>query len=224
MANPIIRGFSKLTQFSGRDSRGEFWPHVGAVIALLFVAQSIGMGWMMSDFMGKLQAYADEQPVLLIEEPVPADTSVRVEVTERAAAPEPPAPPAPPIAPPPMPDFRILSGIMAGSVALAVGLLAAAVSRRLHDRNMAAPWGLLPVPFLLIATIGFPLMMQDFMTHQEPNFGLFGLLFLNNIAYLAALVTLIVLLVQRGTPGPSRYGAATIAPTMNPRDDWSTPG
>lgn len=34
MANPIVRGFTQLTRFGGRDSRGQFWPYAGVVTAL----------------------------------------------------------------------------------------------------------------------------------------------------------------------------------------------
>lgn len=211
MANPIVRGFSKLTQFSGRDTRSEFWPYVAAVVALVFIVQSIGMGAVMADLIGKLEAYNDAQPVLLINPDLPPDTPVRI---EQAPLERPPAP---------MPDFRILGGVMGVTIVLAISLLAAAVSRRLHDRSMAAFWGLAPVPFLGVAAVGFPLMMANMMTSATPNFGLFGLLFLNNVAYMAALVTLIVILAQRGAPGPNRYGAATAVPEPRPVENWSTP-
>lgn len=211
MANPIVRGFRKLTQFSGRDSRGEFWPYVGAVVALVFLVQAIGMSWVMTDLIGKAQAYTDAQPVLLIEPDLPPDAPVRIE-----AAP-------PPLPPPPMPDFRILGGVMGVSSVLAVGLLAAAVSRRLHDRNMTALWGLMPVPFLGAAAIGFPLMMMDMATNPVPNLSLFGLLFLNNVAYIVALVTLIIILAQRGSPGPNRHGETTLVTEPQPVSDWGRP-
>ncbi len=211
MANPIIRGFSKLTQFAGRDTRGEFWPYVGAVIALVFLVQAMGASLMMADLIGKAQAYTDAQPVLVIDPDLPPDTPVRIEA----------APPALP--PPPMPDFRILGGVMGVTSILAVSLLAAAVSRRLHDRNMTALWGLMPVPFLGVAAVGFPLMMADMMTNMVPNLSMFGLLFLNNVAYMVALVTLIVILAQRGAPGPNRHGETTLAPEPQPAGDWGRP-
>ena len=211
MANPIIRGFSKLTQFSGRDTRGEFWPYVGIVVALVFLVQAMGMSWVMADLIGKAQAYTDAQPVLLIDPDLPPDTPVRIEA-------EPP-----PLPPPPTPDFRILGGVMGVTVVLAISLLAAAVSRRLHDRNMTALWGLTPVPFLGIAAIGFPIMMTDMMASETPNLGLFGLLVLNNALYMVALVTLIIILAQRGAPGPNRHGETTLAPEPQPVSDWGRP-
>ena len=37
MANPIVRGFRNIARFSGRDSRGEFWPYAAVVFALVFI-------------------------------------------------------------------------------------------------------------------------------------------------------------------------------------------
>lgn len=210
MANPIIRGFRSVGRFSGRDTRGEFWPYVGAVVALVFIVQAIGMGAVMADMVGKVQAHIAAQPILVIDENLPPDTPVRL-----ASAP-------PELPPPPMPDFRILGATLGVTIVLAVSLLAAAVARRLHDRDMTAIWGLMPVPFLGIAAVGFPLMMADMMASEAPNFGLVGLLFLNNVAYMAALVTLIIILAQRGTSGPNRFGEATTVP--EPVNDWTTPG
>ena len=204
MANPIIRGFSKLTQFSGRDTRGEFWPYVGAVIALVFIVQAIGMSVVMADFMSEVEAHIEAQPLLLIDPSLPPNTVARVETA------------------PPMPDFRILGAVMGGTLVMAISLLAAAVSRRLHDRDKTAIWGLLPVPFVAVAAIGFPIMMIDMMAGTVPDFGLFGLLFINNVAYLAALVTLIIMLALPGSPRANRHGEAKTAAPIRPVDDWST--
>lgn len=205
MANPIIRGFTKLTQFSGRDSRGEFWPYVGVVIALTMVLGGIAAGVVMSRVMASYTT-----PQLVISPVAPSDP-VLLEVVE-----------APPPEMPPMPDFQPFFWVQGATLILTIGLLAAAVVRRLHDRNTPGWVGLAPMPFLLCGIIGFAMMFRDF-GDGTPNFGLFGLLFLNNILYMIALVTLIVLLALRGTPGPNRYGPATVAPAMSPRDDWSTP-
>lgn len=206
MANPIIRGFTKLTQFSGRDSRGEFWPFAGVVFALTTVISGMAAGALMSRAMA---SYTTPQLVL---SPVAPSAPVLLETVE-----------APPTEMPPMPDFEPFFWLQGATAILIIGLLAAAVARRLHDRNTPGWVGLAPVPFLLFGIIGFATVFRQF-GEEAPNFGLFGLLFLNNILYMIALVTLIVLLALRGTPGPNRYGPATVAPATSPRDDWSTPG
>jgi uncharacterized membrane protein YhaH (DUF805 family) len=48
----------------------------------------------------------------------------------------------------------------------------------------------------MVATFGTP----------RPDLGLFGLIFINNMIYMAALVILIVLLAKRTDPGVNRYG------------------
>jgi uncharacterized membrane protein YhaH (DUF805 family) len=205
VANPIIRGFSKLTQFSGRDTRGEFWPYAGVVMALTMVSSAMAAGVVMSRVMASYSS-----PQLVIAPVAPSDP-VLLEVVE-----------APPPEMPPMPDLQPIFWIQGATLILLIGLLAAAVVRRLHDRNTPGWVGLAPVPFLLFGIIGFAIVFRQF-GEEGPNFGLFGLLFLNNILYMIALVTLIVLLSLRGAPGPNRYGPATVAPATNPRDDWSTP-
>ena len=103
-------------------------------------------------------------------------------------------------------------------VLIAVLLLAAAVTRRLHDRNMAGFWGLMPVPFLAFAMTMMPILMNSLMADPEPRLDLFGMLFVNNIVYMITLVTLVIILAQKGTPGPNRYGAPTVMP--EPVNDW----
>lgn len=93
-------------------------------------------------------------------------------------------------------------------VAGAVGLLAAAVSRRLHDSGRRAYWGMLPLPFLLTAMILMPAMVGSFLTSEQPDMGLFGLMFLNNVVYLLMLGGLVTLLVAPGDTGENRFGGA----------------
>lgn len=105
-----------------------------------------------------------------------------------------------------MPDFTAFFAVIAGTFLISIILLAAAVSRRLHDTGKSALFGLTPVPFIVICCVLFPAMMQEMMVAEEPNMGLFFLLFVNNILYITALITLIVLLCLKGTNGPNRFG------------------
>ena len=105
-----------------------------------------------------------------------------------------------------MPDLTAFFAVMAASVVAYVGLLAAAVSRRLHDLGKSARWGLMPVPFLIFGIGGMALLMNGLTATSEPNLALFLLLFLNNAAYMVGLISLIVLLCLRGTAGPNRFG------------------
>lgn len=207
MANPIIRGFSKLTQFAGRDTRGEFWPYAGVVIALSFILNAMLMSWIMNQVFADFQTYAAAHPESVTTTVSPGSYSVSVNGAAAGA---------------PMPDFTPFFGGMIVFILLNVGLLAAAVSRRLHDCNKSALWGPAPVPFLLFGVIGMRLLMGPMTTGGTPDFSLFGLLFINNVIYMVALVTLIVMLAQRSTPGPNRFGADRT--TSEPDRDWGAAG
>lgn len=105
-----------------------------------------------------------------------------------------------------MPDFTAFFAVIAGTLLISIVLLAAAVSRRLHDTGKSALFGLMPVPFIVIYCAVFPAMMQDMMVAEEPDAGLFILAGISNLLYFAALITLIVLLCLKGTNGPNRFG------------------
>jgi len=105
-----------------------------------------------------------------------------------------------------MPDFTAFFLVMAATFALAIILLAAAVSRRLHDTGKSALFGLMPIPFIVISCTFFPIMMRTVTEAAEPNLALFFLTFISNILYMVALITLIVLLCFKGANGPNRFG------------------
>jgi uncharacterized membrane protein YhaH (DUF805 family) len=62
------------------------------------------------------------------------------------------------------------------------------------------------VPFLTFGMVVMTQLMSAIETANEPDFGLFPLMFLNNALYMVALVTLIVFLALPGTKGPNRFG------------------
>jgi uncharacterized membrane protein YhaH (DUF805 family) len=100
-----------------------------------------------------------------------------------------------------VPDFGVLFWILGGIVAVTVVLLAAAVARRLHDRGRSAFWGLAPLPFLAFGLTVMPMMMSEVVIGVgEPDMRLFFAIFLNNICYLAVLLTLIIQLSGAGQP------------------------
>lgn len=191
MANPIIRGFRNVTRFSGRDKRGQFWPYAGVVFAVSFFAFGVCMALVMNAIFADMSAFAVAHPESATVQSSPGHYSIQIDGQHPEA---------------PVPDFTLFFVGLWAMVGTVVVLLAAAVSRRLHDRNMRAYWGLLPVPFLAVASTGFPLLMHQAMQGEEPDMGLFLLLFLNNMVYLVALVTLIIMLAMRGTVGPNRFG------------------
>jgi len=194
MANPVVRGFQSLTRFSGRDRRGQFWPYAGVVFALMFVLCGAVIAWSMNGIFADMQQFAAEHPEAATVHSSPGHYSIQVDGSHPEA---------------PIPDLRIFFTTMGVMVVGIIALLAAAVSRRLHDSGRSALWGLMPVPFVLFAVTGFPIVMTQVMAAEEPNLGLFFLLVLNNMLYLIALVSLIVLLALSGTRGPNRFGPET---------------
>ncbi|WP_312812303.1 DUF805 domain-containing protein [Brevundimonas sp.] len=105
-------------------------------------------------------------------------------------------------------------GTMVAGVLLLVCLLAAAVSRRLHDRGLSGLWALIPVGLLVAMMSGFGLLFQSLGEEVPTNdpaadmsfvFGFLSVM-LGNLLYMASLVTLIVFLCLKGKAGPNRYG------------------
>ena len=101
-----------------------------------------------------------------------------------------------------MPDFVLLIGGVGAVSLVVVALLAAAVTRRLHDSGKRGWWGLVPLPFLASGL----LLMPQLIANGEPDLGLFALLFANNLVYIASLIVLVVMLAARGNPHDNRFG------------------
>ncbi len=95
-------------------------------------------------------------------------------------------------------------------------LLASAVTRRLHDRNMRGYWALIPAGLMLFAFWKMAAMFQkmfalpnsDVMSDAEATafFQDFIPAFGANFAYLIALVILCVFLGLKGDAGENRFG------------------
>ncbi|PXA83870.1 hypothetical protein DMC25_17420 [Caulobacter sp. D4A] len=97
-----------------------------------------------------------------------------------------------------------------GALAM-VALLAAAVVRRLHDRGRSGLWAAPTLAFLSVGTTLIPILFGQLLTQSPPPtwvLVLFGVLLLNNLAYLASLLMLLILLVKDSDAGANRYGAA----------------
>lgn len=191
MTNPVVRGLTAIGRFSGRDSPGQFWPYAGASVALVFALAMVAMPIALQGILADLHIFAMAHPDAATIERSPTSYSISIDAGHPDA---------------PQLDFQPFFMVVAAMAGALVILLAAAVSRRLHDCNRPAFFGLIPVVFLGGGLTLFPLMMQDFMTSQEPDLRLFGAVLLNNLLYLASLAALIIQCAWRGTPGPNRYG------------------
>lgn len=165
--NPVLRGVSKFAQFDGRDTRGQFWPYAGVVMA------GVILGW--------FAVFAVEFSRLFSAIQQPAEGGQA------------------------LPNFSLLLGSMGVLVAIAVVLLAAAVTRRLHDRGLPGWIALAPLPLLAFGLYGMWQIMNDFGTSDTmPD--LFFPVFINNMAYNGILLALVIILALPGQPTDNRYG------------------
>lgn len=182
MLNSIRYGLSNLSRFSGRDSRSEFWPYAAFVLLLFFVAGPIISA--PAFFWGQphgIDEFAAAHPDLVVVH----RQSGRVSYEIKGYHPE--------LLINPIPIACATALFVLGLVAL----LAAAVTRRLHDVGVSAYWGLLPIPFVVFALVATPMLFGRFSGPRPPDFRLVFALFLNNVLYMAALVLLVVLLARR---------------------------
>lgn len=105
--------------------------------------------------------------------------------------------------------MHVYSLSMGGIALVSIGLLAAAVSRRLHDAGKPVWVGLLPLPFLAFGLFWFTRVVADTFAGDEIDAGFTGafmLGFLNNLVYMGTLVLLVVFLAQPSEPGENRHG------------------
>ena len=178
-----------LFKFSGRESKGQFWPWAGIVFALVTISALAVTGPAIMTSISRMQEFARAHPEQATVMSGPGYYQIRIDGVHPELAPD--------------------LGMMIPALALVMGatvlLLAAAVARRLHDTGRTGLWGLMPLPFLLG---GIGLMQGLFHDVSKGGFdgGAFMLVLLNNMIYLASLAALIVLLALPGSPGANRFG------------------
>lgn len=192
MLASIVHGFANLTRFSGRDPRERFWPYALALVGAAFVAMILSFGVGFASNFQKTIAYAEAHPDKATV--TRSGGSVTVTIHE----------PTPELMPDMAPMFlglRVIAPVI-------VLLLAAAVTRRLHDTGRSGLWGLPPVVFLGIGLALFPSLFQRLMAGDDSAIGLLLPLFANNLAYLASLGLLVICLCLSSKPDANRYGPA----------------
>lgn len=190
MIKALKRGLTGLATFSGRAPSSEFWPYASAVIAATFAALFLRMAPEFADTFDRMRRFAAEHP----DQATVSQSATSYSISIEGAHPE------------LMPDFTGLASSIALIAAVAVALLAAAVTRRLHDGGRNGFWGLLPLPFLTAGLLGMSLLFAKVMAPEGPPIPLFLALFANNVAYLASLALLVFFLAKRSDPGPNRFG------------------
>jgi uncharacterized membrane protein YhaH (DUF805 family) len=192
----VFANFKRLTQFSGREPRRQFWPYVALVYFADIVLAQFAMIPVMSGMMQHMMTLVmDPQFAAKAEaNPYQAEGAIL-----GAMAGE-------------MQWIAIAS--MASGVFLLI-LLAAAVSRRLHDSGIRAWWGLLPLPFgvlhMALMPSFFSMFANMFSNPGQTDASFLTLFMLNNTLSLAAMITLIVLLCRRTRDGENAHGPAVVA-------------
>lgn len=187
-------GFRRLADFNGRDPRGRFWPYALVVVVLLYVGMMLAMVPTMSGVFAEAARHAAEHPDQVTVMSGPGHYSVEIQDVESELTPE------------LMPHMSGLFWAVRLVFVAAGVLLAAAVTRRLHDTGRPGWWGLPPLIFAAIASTLFPMVMKQAMQSEAFTVAPFLLLIANNMLYIVSLIGLVVLLCLKGAPGPNRYG------------------
>lgn len=178
-----------LTRFAGRDPRGRFWPYAIFMYGLSIVAGMLVFIPVLVDMFMRMQRYFVEHPEGL---PTGGD----------------PYDPTAPLKFPPelMPDFSVILVPMTVVGVLVMLLVAAAVVRRLHDRDRSGWWALLPIPSMIAGQLMAPQATEMMFGGTPPDPSVMLPVLLNNLVYWITLIALIVMLAKAGTEGANRYG------------------
>lgn len=196
------RGFSNLVTFRGRDTRRQFWCFALPVIGVgIFLFVMIAIPTMFGEILSSVSqaqemARAHPQDWVVTRSPgsvhynyVGDDPAVMASM---------------------MPDFQpLLTATMLIGFVVVV-LLAAAVTRRLHDRGHSGAWALVPAILLMLSAMLMMRLIGTFSSTAGSDAadaisGFFAV-FATNILYLASLITLVIQCVMPGDAGPNRFG------------------
>ncbi|MFD1036558.1 DUF805 domain-containing protein [Sphingomonas hankookensis] len=184
---------TRLTRWSGREPRRLFWPWVACVMVGNMIAGMVAGVPVVVGIARNMAAFAQSHPERTTVTSGPDHYSMQID-----------GPVPPELMMEPMRWFVPLVAVVG---LLSVLFLAASVVRRLHDAGRRGWWGLLPLPFLVTGMIAFGLMFDQIgQPGVVPDMAPFALLFGNNIAYLVALIVLVVQLCRPSDPGPNRFG------------------
>ncbi|MGZ8998376.1 MAG: DUF805 domain-containing protein [Allosphingosinicella sp.] len=178
---------ARLVTFRGRDSKRQFWPWAILVFLIQCIAGiAIMIPWM-AGTMNRVIAVVQTMPGKEAQDQQLVAAKMEALLRESMAG---------------IGDLWLPSLICQLGAVL---LIAASVTRRLHDRNRRGYWGLIPLPFVAISIANLPIagkmMTGDQMTPLE------GAAVALGYGYWIALLVLVVILVGDGDKGPNRFGA-----------------
>jgi len=176
-----------IASFSGRESRALFWPYAIFLFVLSMIAGVLAWVPALFDMLGRMERYLAEHPEGLPTQPGPYPGA-------RLLPPE------------LMPDVSATMLPMAIVNGVLVVLLAAAIVRRLHDRDKSGWWAALPLPFMIFGQVEGSKAATMMMGGAQPDPAVMLPAALNSLFYWAAFIALVVLLAQEGDVGPNRYG------------------
>lgn len=194
----LTRSLSMIFMFKGRESRAQFWPlAIFLMLAGTLIMQATMLPAMIDSF-GKMEQFANAHPEQATRHYGPGSYHLEIKGEH----------------PNFMPDLDGFFAMSALFTIIMICCLAAAVTRRLHDTGRRGWWGLIPLPFLASGFWLFPDVMTLVQAPHDKlpdNFGsMFALLFINNVAYIASVITLLVLLCLPGDKNANRFGPPSL--------------
>jgi uncharacterized membrane protein YhaH (DUF805 family) len=181
----ITYNMRRLFDFRGRETQILFWPYAGFIFGLGTVVTT---GLIMIPIM-EMAANMMQQIAV---------------AAQQGGGAEPAFLKSPELL---IPDF---GGLVLPTVAVnlvMIALLAAAIARRLHDKDRSGFWGLPPLPSMLIGFALMPRTLAGMYSNAEPD-PLVALAMLNSFLTYGLLILLVVMLVGKGSEGPNRFGGA----------------
>ncbi len=202
--NPIVRGFKKLADFKGRDRRSQFWPYAGVAYGVFYVVQSVATQFALMPI--QIAFHRNAEKLMFVEAEV-SDAAGTLVVRSGHS----------PLALFEGIDFTPLIIIMAlGSLAYVL-LLAAAVSRRLHDRGLSAWWAggyyllsHIPTALMVVGMSKLGPVIEGAEAWNPQTMGPAMMWMISGVS-LGSLLSIggLILLIQlclKGKAGPNRYG------------------
>jgi len=182
---------ARLFDFSGRETRSLFWPYA---LFLLLGSGVIGMILvipMILESMSRMQRFALEHPDQATVTSGPGTYSFEIKGHHPELMPD-------------VNSFLLIAVVVNGVILV---MLAAAITRRLHDIDYRGWWALLPLPFAASGIFLMRRLLGMAADSAAPDPRVFVAAFVNNFIYLAVAGLLILLLARPGTDGPNRFGS-----------------
>ncbi len=195
----ILRGFRRVLVFTGRDEAEAFWAYA---LVIFVLTMAVGAAVFLPGFtetLTKMQQFAAAHPDQASVTQGPGTYSISIQGSH----------------PEFFADFGQTIQRMGAAIGLGALLLAAAVTRRLHDRGLTGLLGLMPLPFLGFSLVAMPKVFASVGDGAAMPPG-FLAVFASNFLYIGALGLLGFLLWGPSQQGANRYGEMPPQPAPRP--------